>query len=183
MEFSSLPPYYSDMGLAQSPDLWASQWTLARSPLRPYSVDTITLAFSNPFTPPVIKANYFSTEHDKAHLDLGVQEELRGRESVGCVRELGAPAAGGQPHRRGGPGVLEGVGEYVLPPVWNGGDLAGEGQWSGGPGFEGARREGTESVRCECDSAYSCGAYMCAGYCDGREVCGHAEGRVHKYEG
>ncbi|KZP29803.1 GMC oxidoreductase [Athelia psychrophila] len=65
MELFSIPLFYQNMSKTLPPDLAASQWTLAQIPLRPDSVGSITLADRSPFTPPVIRANYFSTEHDR----------------------------------------------------------------------------------------------------------------------
>jgi choline dehydrogenase len=50
--------------LAQ-PNSDACYWSLLQVPLRPSSIGLITLADNSPFTPPVIHANYFSTNHDR----------------------------------------------------------------------------------------------------------------------
>ncbi|KAF7971702.1 hypothetical protein HWV62_20164 [Athelia sp. TMB] len=65
MELFSLPLYYTDMGQALPPNFAASQWTLAQIPLRPDSVGSVTLRDASPFSAPVIRANYFSTEQDR----------------------------------------------------------------------------------------------------------------------
>lgn len=63
-EILSVPAFTKNMGKAEV-DTNADQWTLVQVSLRPSSVGSITLANSNPFIPPVIRANYFSTEHDR----------------------------------------------------------------------------------------------------------------------
>lgn len=65
MELFSIPIYYTNSGKTQPLDNTAEQWSLAQIPLRPSSTGTITLADKNPFSAPVIKANYFSTENDR----------------------------------------------------------------------------------------------------------------------
>ena len=65
LEILSVIAYYKDMGTTKSPDKYGDQWTLGQIPLRPSSVGTITLADNNPFSPPVIHANYLSTESDR----------------------------------------------------------------------------------------------------------------------
>lgn len=65
MEIISCPTYYRDMGTAKPPNLDLDQWSLLQIPIRPTSVGSITLSNKSPFTPPVIHANYFSTEHDR----------------------------------------------------------------------------------------------------------------------
>jgi choline dehydrogenase len=52
------------MGLTPPPND-ADYFSILHVPLRPSSVGSITLADNNPFTPPVIHANYFSTERDR----------------------------------------------------------------------------------------------------------------------
>lgn len=65
MEILSIPVFYDDMGKALIPDVDADQWTLLQLPLRPSSTGSITLSSNNPFSAPVIRANYFSTENDR----------------------------------------------------------------------------------------------------------------------
>lgn len=65
VELLSIPVWYKNMGKTPALDLDADQWTLMQIPLRPSSVGSITLADNSPFTPPVIHANYFSTEQDR----------------------------------------------------------------------------------------------------------------------
>ncbi|KAF7984331.1 hypothetical protein HWV62_15331 [Athelia sp. TMB] len=65
MELFSTPIFYKDMGQEVDKDPFADRWTLAQVPLRPSSTGTITLADNNPFTAPIIRANYFSTENDR----------------------------------------------------------------------------------------------------------------------
>lgn len=69
VEFVSLPASYGKVDKAPPPDPNSHQWTIFQIPLRPSSVGTITLASRNPFTPPVIHANYFSTSSDR-HLSI-----------------------------------------------------------------------------------------------------------------
>ena len=65
MEIMSVPVFYDDMGKTPFPDANADHWTFFQLPLRPSSVGSITLSSDNPFTAPVIHANYFSTENDR----------------------------------------------------------------------------------------------------------------------
>ena len=65
LEIITIPGWFSSMGKVQANDLNADHWSILQIPLRPSSVGTITLADSNPFSRPVIHANYFSTENDR----------------------------------------------------------------------------------------------------------------------
>jgi choline dehydrogenase len=65
MEIISIPGWFKDMGKTRLADQNVDHWTLGQVPLRPSSVGTITLADSSPFSPPVIHANYFSSESDR----------------------------------------------------------------------------------------------------------------------
>jgi choline dehydrogenase len=65
VELITLPSWFKDMGKTQTPAINADQWSIMQIPLRPSSVGTITLANSSPFSPPIIHANYFSTENDR----------------------------------------------------------------------------------------------------------------------
>lgn len=65
MELFSTPIFYKDMGQIIDTNCFADRWTLAQVPLRPSSTGTITLKDASPFSHPVIRANYFSTENDR----------------------------------------------------------------------------------------------------------------------
>jgi choline dehydrogenase len=65
LEIITIPGWYKDMGKTKPVDFTVDRWTILQIPIRPSSVGTITLTDSSPFSPPVIHANYFSTEHDR----------------------------------------------------------------------------------------------------------------------
>jgi choline dehydrogenase len=54
-----------NMGQTRATNLPADYWSLMPILLRPSSIGSITVADNNLFTPPVIRANYFNTEHDR----------------------------------------------------------------------------------------------------------------------
>ena len=65
IEIITIASSRANIGQTRATNLPADYWSLMQIPLRPSSIGSITLADNNPFTPPVICANYLNTEHDR----------------------------------------------------------------------------------------------------------------------
>lgn len=90
LEILSLPIIIKSTGKAEV-NAGADQWSLAQVPLRPSSVGSITLASSNPFIPPVIRANYFSTEHDRRVAIWGFKKSCQIARASGVFESWNSP--------------------------------------------------------------------------------------------